>query len=208
MNKLWNILLYPAIFYKKLTDNKVALVAGIILIGLIDFFLPDVKEIYKTYFTDFAGNSVADIQFNSIVAIFLILLLGVIDVALFSIPLHDIFRFFKKKQGLPHQSSAIKVMKVYIMSHFLVIPVNVILYYTVFHDLGNNSSAGEIIMAEVAFFAIMIWSSAIITRGINTLFDFGLFFKRLTFLIVFTWGFLFSMVLDMQIMNWLLKILK
>ena len=208
MNKLWNVLLYPARLYEKLTDNKVTLVAGIILIGLIDFFLPDVKEICKTYFTDLTGKSVADIQFNIVAAVFIILLLGVIDVVFFSIPLYDIFKFFKKKEGLPHQATAIKVMKVYIMSHFLIIPVNVILYYTVFHDLGINSGAGEIILAEAAFFAIMIWSSAIITRGINTLYQFGPFIKRLTFLIVFTWGFLFSMVFDMQIMSWLLKIFK
>ncbi len=208
MNKLWNVLLYPARFYEKLTDNKGTLIAGMILIGLIDFFLPDLTEVYKTYFTDFAGKSAADIQFNIVAAVLIILLLGVVDVAFLSIPLYDIFKFLKKKEGLPHQASAIKVMKIYIMSHFLIIPVNVILYYTVFHDLGSNSGAGDIILAEAAFFIILIWSSAIITRGINTLYQFGFFLKRLTFLIVFTWSFLFSMVLDMQIMNWLLKILR
>ncbi len=208
MKKVWNVLLYPAGFFERLTNNKVTLAAGIILIGLIDFFIPDVMEAYKTYFTDITGKSPSDIQFNIVLAVFVILLLGFIDVAFFSIPLYDIFKFFKKKEGLPHQASAIKVMKIYIMSHFLIIPVNVLLYYTVFHNLSSDSGAGEIILAEAVFFAVMIWSSAIITRGINTLYQFGPFLKRLTFLIVFTWGFLFSMVLDMQIMNWLLKLFK
>lgn len=208
MKRLWNVLLYPARLYEKLTDSKAALAAGIILIGLIDFFLPNAGEVYKTYFTDIAGRTAANIQFNLIAAIFVILLIGIIDVAFFSIPLYDIFKYFKKKEGLPHKASPIKVMKVYIMSHFIIIPVNIVLYYTLFQNLSEKSSAGVIILAETAFFAVMIWSSALIARGINTLFEFGPFIRRLSFLIVFTWSFLFSMVLDMQIMTWLLKIFR
>lgn len=99
MNKLWNVLLYPARMYERLTDNKVTLVLGIILIGLIDFFLPDVKEVYKTYFTDIGGRTAANIQFNMVAAVFIILLLGAVDVIFFSVPLHDIFKYFKKKEG-------------------------------------------------------------------------------------------------------------
>ncbi|NJD04203.1 MAG: hypothetical protein FIA99_16790 [Ruminiclostridium sp.] len=208
MHKLWNVLLYPAGLYQKLTDNKVTLVTGIILVGLIDFFLPDVKEAYKAYFTVLAGKTAVDIQFNIAAAVFVILLLGVIDVVFFSVPLYDVFRFFKKREGLPHRASAIKVMKVYIMSHFLLIPVSVILYYVFFRYITKNSSVPELILAEAASFAIMIWASAIITRGINVLYQFSPYLKRLTFLVVFTWGYLFDIVFNMQIMSWLLKIFK
>jgi len=208
MNKLWNVLLYPAGLYTKLTDNKVTLVAGIILVGLIDFFLPNVKEVHKAYFTDLGGRSAEDIQFNIIIAVLVILLLGAIDVLFFSIPLHDVFKFFKKKEGLPHHASRIKVMKVYIMSHFLIIPVNVILYFSIFEKITKDSSASIIFLAIIAMFAIRIWSSAIVTRGINTLFQFGPILRKLTFLLVFTWSFLFSTALTDQIMNWLLKLLR
>ena len=208
MNKLWNVLLYPARLYAKLTDNKLTLVAGIILVGLIDFFLPDVNVVNKLYFTDLGGRSAADIQFNILVAVFLILLLGVIDVLFFSIPLHDIFKFFKKKEGLPHHASPIKVMKVYIMSHFIIIPADVILYFSLYKNITDDSNAVLIALTIIAIFTTRIWSSAIITRGINTLFQFGLIVKKLTFLIVFTWSFLFSTALSDQIMNWLLKLLR
>lgn len=208
MKKLWNKLFFPAGLYERLTDNKLTLVLGIILIGLIDFFLPDVKDVCKTYFTDIGGRTAANIQFNIVAAVFIILLIGAIDVIIFSIPLFDIFKYFKKKEGLPLQTSSIKVMKSYIMAHFLFIPVDVILYYALYRNITENSSDLLILLAQAALLFTTIWSSAIIARGINTLYRFGPIIRKLTFLIVFSWSFLFGTVFRMQIMEWLLKILR
>lgn len=205
MNKLWNILLYPARLYEKLTDNRTTLAAGIILIGLVDFFLPDIKLTYNTYFS---GKPAGDIQLNIIITVFLVLLLGAVDVIFFSVPLFDIFKFFKKKEGLPHHATAVKIMKVYIMSHFILIPVSVLLYFTVFQHIDKNSSPGMLALSVVLLYSTMIWQSAIVTRGINTLFNFSLFFRRLAFIIVFTWSYLFSIVFEMKIEYWLFKLLK
>ncbi|MDA8227570.1 MAG: hypothetical protein M0T74_07675 [Desulfitobacterium hafniense] len=208
MHKLWNVLLFPARLYEKLTDNKATLIAGIILVGLIDFFMPDPDKIYKAYFTNALGKSAADIQWNIAAAVFIILFLGLIDVIFFSIPLYDIFKFFKKKEGQPHQATAIKVIKAYIMSHFLIIPVSEILHFTVFRHITQNSSNSEIVIAEVLFLLIMVWTAAVVTRGINSLFKPGFIFRRFTFLIVFIWNYLIIMVFDFQILNWLFKLLK
>ena len=208
MNKFWSKLLFPARMYDRLTDNKLTLALGIIFIGLVDFFLPDVKMVFDTYFTDIGGRAASDILFNMVAAVFIILLIGAVDVIFFSVPLFDIFRYFKKKEGLPLKTNRIKVMKSYIMAHFLFKPVEVVLFFTLYRNITRDSSDLLIILAYIAIFATNIWSSAIITRGINTLYQFGPVIRRLTFLIVFSWSFLFGTVFSMQIMDWLLKILR
>ena len=129
-----NILAYPISLYEKLTDRKATLIAGIVLIGVIDFLLPDVKFIIKELFTD---KSVPDIVYNAGMAVLVLLLLGFVDVICLSVPLFDIFRYLKRKiqfvsttgigkedEQPPLRPSVIKVMKIYIMSHFIIIPVS------------------------------------------------------------------------------------
>jgi hypothetical protein len=205
MDKLLNILLYPAKLFSRLTDKKAALYAGIIFVGIIDLFSPDFIKTYNLLFT----NKPADnIHINTLLAILFVLLLGIVDIAFFSIPLYDIFKFFKKKEGLPHEASLVKVMKVYIMTHFILIPVNTLLYYTIFRYINDKSSLFLINLSVINFFMILIWSSAIVSRGINTLFNFNPILRKLTFMVVFTWNFLLGMVFDLQIINWLMRLFK
>lgn len=205
MNRLWDILLLPSRLYEKLTDNKVTLVAGVLLIGFVDLFLPDVKAFYKLYFT---GKPSVDIYYNIAIAVFLVILLGVIDTVFLSLPLFDISKYLKRKEGLPHQASLIKVIKAYILSHFIIIPVDIVAYFTVFRHVDKNSSITMQNLSAALFFLTLIWMSAIIARGINTLFSFGPLIRRLTFIIVFTWNCLFGVVFGMEIAGWLLKLLK
>jgi hypothetical protein len=205
MDKLLNIILYPAKFFNRLTDKKAALYAGIIFVGIIDLFSPDYIKTYNYLFT----NKPADyIHINTLLAIVFVLLLGLVDIIFFSVPLYDIFKFFKKKEGLPHEASPVKVMKVYIMSHFILVPVNAVLFYTVFRYINDKSSIFMINLSVAYFFIILIWASAIVTRGINTLFNFNPILRKLTFMVVFTWNFLLGMVFDLQIINWLMRLFK
>jgi hypothetical protein len=205
MDKLLNILLYPDKLFNKLTNKRLTLYFGIVLVGIIDLFSPDFIKAYNIFYT---GKPAGDIQFNTILSMVLVLLLGIIDIGFFSVVLYDIFKFFKKKEGLPHEASLVKVMKVYIMSHFLIIPVTVLLYYTVFSHVGTGSSQFMINLTLIYFFVILIWSSAIVARGINVLFNFNPILRKLTFIIVFTWNFLLGMVFDTQILSWLIKLFK
>ena len=205
MGKLWDVLLYPVRFYGRLTDKKAALFAGIIFVGIIDLFSPDY---IKTYINLFTGKPLMNVQYNVLLAVALIFLIGFADVIFFSAPLFDIFKFFKKKEGLPEGLSVFKIMKVYIMSHFLIIPVTTFLYYAVFQYINEKSSVLMLNLYVAQFFIILIWSSAIVSRGINALFAFNPIFRRLIFIMVFTWNFILGMVFDLQIINMLMKLFK
>lgn len=229
-DKLLDILLYPARLFEKLTDNKATLYAGIVLVGAIDLLLPDIAAVSKFLFT---GKSVNNVYINAVLAVLIIVVLGIVDVTFVGIPLFDFFKYLKKKEVngfgreneqehenersvLPvmkredreHIASPVKIMKVYIMSHFIIIPVSTIVHYAFLRNVVEDSPAWMQNLALVFFMLIFIWAAAIMTRGINTLFRFNPIFTRLTFIIVFAWNFLFGMVFDMQIINWLLKLFR
>jgi hypothetical protein len=215
--KLLDVLAFPKKSFENLTDNKKTLFAGIALVGAIDLLLPDVVFIFKTLFS---GKQTADIVCNAALMAVIILLLGFIDVFFISIPLFDIFRAIKIKElkisqeaGLSVDTAAdikpsyIKVMKIYIMTHFIIIPVTTAFYYAV----SRNYTEGPewIVNLALTFFMITnIWFSAIMARGTNAIFRFSLLFNRLTFIIIFTWNFLFGMVFEEMIVKWLMQLFR
>jgi hypothetical protein len=216
-NKLLNILLYPTQLFDKLTDKRAALYAGILLVGAIDLLLPDLAVFYKLHFHD---KPVNDVYLNAAAAVLLIVVLGLIDVIFIAVPLFDCFKFIKKKEEttmasseekmavVPHIATPIKIMKIYIMSHFVIIPVQTVLYFVFMKDMTQSSPTWQLNIALVVSMLIYIWAAAIITRGINTLFRFNPIFRKLTFIIVFGWSYLFQMVFELQILNFLSKIFK
>lgn len=217
--KLADILAFPVRSYERLTDRRASLIAGIVLVGAIDFLLPDVMYVIKEFFL---GKTAADIAYNAVMSVVVLLLLGFIDVIFISVPLFDFFRYIKRKElqfaketGMGEgvltadlQPSAIKVMKIYIMSHFIIIPVTTAFYYALSRNVTENSSALMQNLAMVFFMVILIWAAAIIARGINVIFRFNTVFRRLTFIVVFTWNFLFGMVFDVMIINWLMRLFR
>lgn len=204
-DRLLNILLFPPRFFAGLTDKKATLCIGILLIGIIDLFGSDPTITYKLLFT---GMPEASVRLNTLIAVGVAVLLGVVDVIFFSVPMYDLFRYMKKREDKPHTASAVKVMKVYISSHFLIIPVMLFMHFLFFRGITENSGEFFINIYFVYFFAIMIWSSGIIARGISTLFDFNPIFRRLSFIIIFIWQFVWSMVFDLQILYWLFKLFR
>jgi len=232
-DKLLDVLLYPVRLYDKLNDKKATLFAGIVLVGAIDLLLPDISAFIKLHFANKPSNIV---NTNILLTVLIAVVLGIVDVTFISVPLFDFFNFIKKKEvkmyaniykhqgsgqedsrfvlpllkkeDLEYKASRIKIMKVYIMSHFLFIPVSVILHYTFLSKIKVDSPDWIQYMALVIFMLIFIWSAGIMARGINTLFRFNPMFKMLTFIVVFTWNYLFGMVFDLQILNWLLKLFR
>ena len=204
-DKLLNILLFPPKLFAGLNDKRLTLYAGILFIGIIDLFIPDFMGTYKLLFTGISSDSVS---WNTLVAAGVVVLLGVVDTMFFSVPLYDLFKWLKKREDKPHNASSVKIMKVYIMSHFLIVPVNVLMHYSLFRGVTENSGALITNIYLVYFFIILVWSSAIVSRGINTLFSFNPILRRLTFIVVFTWNFLLGMVFELQILNWLLKLFR
>ncbi|HOQ06411.1 MAG TPA: hypothetical protein PK127_01405 [Clostridiales bacterium] len=218
-NKLLDILLFPARLYEGLTDRKATLIAGIVLVGAIDFLLPDVKGIVKELFL---GKSAPDIVYNAGMAALVLMLLGFIDVIFVSVPLFDIAAYLKRKEARfisetgieggeqqpPLQPTVIKVMKAYVILHFLVIPVQLIINYAIPPEVFEDGSALLQNLSVLLFMLIMIWGAAILTRGINSIFRFGMLFRRLIFIIVFTWQYIFGMVFDLLIINWLMQLFR
>ena len=91
----------------------------------------------------FFGKLVPDIVYNASMAVLVLLVLGLVDVICTCVPLFDISRYFKRKEAQfiantgikageqepPVRPTAARVMKVYILSHFLIVPVSMILNY-------------------------------------------------------------------------------
>lgn len=232
--RLVDILAFPTGFFEKLTDRKLTLILGILLIGAIDLMLPDVANAFKSIF---AQRSAADVRYNAFMIAVVVVLLGVVDVVFVGVPLFDIFKLIKKREATlsaqyseqlgaedeqynrqrlqldrfesrEHNASAIKVMKLYIMSHFLIIPVNTLLYFVLVRKITDSSPDWMLNLWLTIFMLIFVWAAAIVTRGINVLFRFNPVFRKMTFIIVFTWSFVFGTVFDMKIMNWVLQLLR
>ena len=106
------------------------------------------------------------------------------------------------------QPTAARVMKVYILSHFLIVPVSMILNYVFPLDFIDKSSPIVQNLLLVVYMLIMVWGAAVLTRGINTIFRFNVLFRRFIFLVVFTWQFIFGMVFDILIINWLMQLFR
>lgn len=204
MKSFIDILLFPERIYKKITDSKPALYAGIIFIGAADLIFPYIVEAFTGLFTQ---KTLFVLILNIVLSMVFIILIGILDVAFFSLPLFDLFRLIKKRMGekVP-ENLRIKLMKVYIMAHFVIVPVNIAIYYL----LENLSLEDNMTMVNITFFVIIcvyIWFSAIISRGINTIYGFGKELKRVVFLIVFLWSFLLGWALEYIINNLIIKIL-
>jgi hypothetical protein len=228
MARFMDILVYPARFYESLTDRKSTLIAGAVMVGAIDFLLPDINNNIRLLFT---GKPLNAVLFNIFMTVFAILLLGFIDIFFMGVPLYDIFSYLKKKEAImseedsgedytsfsprleskapvQHNATLIKVIKAYIISHFIIVPVETAIYYILMRNITDNSPAWMQNLSLVMLMLIFVWSAAIVTRGVNVLFRFNPVFRRLTFIIVFTWNFILSMVFATQILNWVLKLFK
>ena len=227
-DRLKDILVYPARFYESLTDRIATLIAGVVMIGVVDFLLPDINDKFKLLFY---GKPMDDLLYNIFMSVFAVLLLGFIDAVFMCLPLYDIFKYLKKKElimseedeggnytsfsprsesGTPieHDATLIKLIKVYVMSHFIIIPVQTALNYILLRNITDNSPAWMQNLALILLMAIFVWFAAIITRGINVLFRLNPVFRRLTFIIVFTWNFILNMVFATQIVNWVQKLFR
>jgi len=59
---------------------------------------------------------------------------------LFALPLFDIFKFFRVKEKIKNlNGQLIKLMKVYVASHFPVMPVNAFFYWLVLGPYGTEA---------------------------------------------------------------------
>lgn len=206
MKRLLEILLLPREVFAKITDKKPMLYIGIVLVGCIDFIFPYLVENYQKFFVNRPFQLV---YYNISLAVVFILLLGLVDLMFFSLPLFDLFKVFKKEgEAVYGNGTLIKLMKVYIVAHLPVIPVD-ILVYALLRGAGGIDNTGIAILLYAYILIVPLWFSAIISRGINVLYDFQPVFKRLVILAVYSWTYLLGTVaFPFMINNWILGLFK
>lgn len=189
MNKLLDLLLFPKSFYRRLTSNKTWLYVGMAFVGIVDLIYAYIDN-YAELFT---GKTQSILLFNSLLAVILIAVIGFIDVLFFSLPVFDLFKLFKKKEIQNVSSSlAVIVMKVYIVAHILIVPVNSLLYFLERDAAIAASPAFITIYGLYTELLLPIWFSAAIARGVNIIYGFKPVFVRFAFAAVFLWNMLYN----------------
>lgn len=203
MKTLLNIFLFPKGLYQRITDKKMLLYLGIIFIGILDVAFPNMIINFKELFMDKPLN----IQiYNIILAILCVLVIGALDVIVFAIPLSDLFKFLGKQSESPIKGNInIKVMKIYIIAHIILLPMNFLFYFL----FPEGSLESNIRLVWVAFYIqifVLVWFSAVIQRGVTVVCGFERTFKRLTFFAVLLWNLIWGQVLSYAIVNWVMKL--
>lgn len=194
---LLDLLLFPTALYQKLTDRKGTLYAGILFVGVLDV----VFLLAQNYERFFKGKAQDALAYNILFAVVCIVVSGIVDVVFFSVPLFDLFKKFRTEPGsLAVQGTLIKLIKVYITAHFILIPIEVFIFIVSRNIEGVRP--GVLILAQLLALVLPIWFSAAITRGINSIYSFQPLFKRLVFLAVFLWSYILSEVFAFVLGNW------
>jgi hypothetical protein len=203
---LLDILLFPKSYFAKITDKLPTLFLGIIFVGLANaaFLLWDhVPGL-------FYNKELTVLIFNSTLALCVAVLLGLINIVFFSLPLFDLFKFFRVKERIKNiNGQLIKLMKVYISAHFIIVPVQAFFEATVRLSKWTGMTSGFIIaIALIEFVLLPIWLGAIVSRGINTIYDFDDRLKSMIFVIVYGWYLILSYALSYTICNWILTLFR
>ena len=187
----------------RLNSKKLSMILGIIFVGIVDMTIPLVFY-YNKYFTDRTGK---DLYYNIGMAVLFILILGIIDVLFTCIPLFDLFkRFGTKNKNFADSSYLVKLMKIYVLAHFLVIPVNVLFETAVIKfDVASSITFAYIYTIYVEILA-PVWFNGIMTRGIRVIYNFDNVVKTVIFFILMFWSTLVGIALNYILGNWIIHV--
>ncbi len=184
--KLLDILLLPRDFYRRLTDKKLSLGVGIIVLGIINISVLVLMKYKET----FVGKSQEVLLNNIFMIAILAVVAGLIDVLFFSLPIFDLFKVFKKEIEVQNSSRmVVKIMKIQIMANLLLfVPSFIVALIVITVNLEKNPLLASI--ASLGFYLIPVWFCAIITRGINSIYSFQNKYRILVFPAVLIWYYL------------------
>lgn len=204
-NKILNVFLMPADLYRKLTGKKTSLYLGIIFVGVNDMAF-DYIQYYQKFFV---GKSQGIFLYNVTLAIVFALLIGFIDVMFFSIPIFDLFKFFRRDGGAQDGNDLmIKVMKVYILANIILLPINII-GYLVGGALSKNANSYLLGFTALALLIItFIWFAAVITRGLSYLYNLDSRMKNIAFIVIVVWNFLLATAFKFLIDRGMVSLLR
>lgn len=192
-------LLFPETFFKKLTDKLHTLYIGIIFMGLVNLVLPLIPRIPFYFY-----NKPPEILvYNISLSLCIIILVGLTDILFFAIPLFDIFKRFALRKRIANiKGQFIKLSKVYIVSHFLVAPVYILIQWMFTDNFsGIRTQSGVFLVFTII---ITFWQSAIITRGMYVIYTFHEKLKSLIFFMVSAWLMILGYTIDYVVNTWLM----
>jgi len=198
---LLDILFLPKNFYRKLNEKKLTLYMGIIFIGIVDLVFTFADN-YSNIFSNKAENVILK---NIVLLVACIIIIGIVDVVFFSIPLFDLFKKFKKEsQDIEPRTKLIKLMKVYISAHFVLVPLEILIYLAA-KNINSLNYSVVFIAAFIEMILPIIFSAAI-ARGINAIYDFQPIYKSLVFIVTFVWSYALGFALSYVIDNWIMRL--
>ncbi|NLC69458.1 MAG: hypothetical protein GX754_11900 [Clostridiaceae bacterium] len=204
VDKLLNIILFPRELYLRITGKRPSLYMGILFIGLKDVIFVLLSN-YKDLFID---KIPGDMPLNIFLSIIFIVGMGILDVCFFSIPLFDLYKRFKKIGSVRiDRELLVKLMKVYIVAHFVILPAEIFIFI-LFWNSGNGISTFLFYLSGVLYILIPIWFSAAISRGVDTLYNFVPFYKWLSFGAILVWNHLLGYAFSYIIESWILPLFR
>jgi len=200
--KISDMLLLPKSMYQKTDGKKVTLYIGIFLIGLVDIAF----NLFFNWQDIFGGKAEVNLILNILITLFLAAILGFLDVTFFAIPLFDIFKRFKKEEEVrePQNIQRIRLMKVYMLAHIVIVPVEVIIY-AIAGDGTNLDYNFATYIAVLLALILPVWFAAAVSRGIKSIYRFTPEFRGLVFILVFIWTYALSYAFDFMT-GWLMKL--
>lgn len=195
------IILLPKKIHSKISTNYVTLIIGILFVGFYDVLFPPTYVLANILTGDSANTFV-----NMVFAVFFSVLIGILDVVCFAYPLGDFINLMAKRNELAVRPGIhIIMMKAYILTHVVMVPINIVSYYFLTNEALNQNMV--IVKIAVAIYYIYYniqpyWISGIVLKTINTKIKFVVILRIATFFIIFVWGQLTAMAityLDVQI---------
>ena len=200
--RISDILLLPRALYQKVSGRKATLYIGMFLIGVLDI----VFDITPKWQDIFGGNSLENLIIKILVTLIFVVIVGFVDVVFFAIPLFDLFKKFKKEEEIsePHNIQRIRLMKVYMLAHIVIVPVEIIIYAIV-GDGSNLDYNFATYLAVLLALALPFWFAAAISRGIKSIYRFAPVFRGLVFIVVFIWTYALSYAFEFGI-DWLMNL--
>ena len=201
--KILDIILLNESFYKKLSDKKQTLNIGIILIGIINMSIPIIENFNRL----FINKDSAIFFYNITLSILYMLLAGFVYALFFSFPLFDLFKHFKRERNLELSGFLTRLMKIYIVANFLILPASIIMYIAT-NKINYQANSAFDYISTLLVFLIMVWFAAVVSRGLNAICGFHPGFRKIIFVVIFVWNYVLEIVLGYIIVNWAMHVFR
>lgn len=202
--RLADLFLLPKGTYLKLTEKKYTLYLGILFVGLVDMVYPVIDH-FGDYFV---GKPSDMVLLNAGLLLLIAAVIGTVDVVFFSFPIFDFIKLVKKLPAVGADTGLMRVMKTYILVHFLLVPFG--MGYSLLLRSMDLSSISQMFLLVLIIIEnlLSLWFSAAFARGVSVNFGLGPILWRVAMILALIWGSFLSYALNFMQDNWFLILLR